>query len=633
MAGMKRAIVMALVMLLPFAQFACLHDDVDADDAVEQSLLVDYGDGRTSWYDILPGDSLESMIAATVDDVEVLFVDSAQGRTIASIDGKEVVTVGTSLNRQECIWRVYSWNSVEWEFITADVTDRYVGGCIALGFYPNDTLKPASNPEYRTVWTSYRGDSSSSGVSGSEGPEFVSTPLEWYVTYPGAVDSSILYADGMIYHTSSGKYGSVGMDNLARMNCLDPVNKEVLWSVTYSNSGNIEITTPVIVGDLIMVTSGNWHIYCLDRFTGEAVAELAPLGEEGDMCSGSKLSNYIPRKDDPSVSGDRVHLEAGVTNAVYDSGALYFCTSDGLVRCFSIDRENGFKEIWSHRPDSDRGCFYYYPPIIGEYGDMSFVLAGNCGGGLICVDSLTGEGIWSRTLHDTDGDKVGQVSSISLCSDGRALVCYSSGEMSSAGGGVMLIDIEDGSTIWQYDIRCGKTTVQGDRFYAYVSSSGSETVKDYRTGQDMEVVSGYYSFWVDDCSCLWSKGTDALSIGGVTYCDGRLYSIDYSPGTEGALGGWVWCMDSDTGSTVWKTKVSPYSGGAYSMCLPTVVDGMVLVGNDYGAVYILSETSGSDRQTSSEIVYKSAGLGHWSWIAMLILTAAGAAIAIWIYRR
>jgi iron complex transport system permease protein len=341
----------------------------------------------------------------------------------------------------------------------------------------------------------------------------------------------------MIYHTSSGKYGSVGMDNLARMNCLDPVNKEVLWSVTYSNSGNIEITTPVIVGDLILVTSGNWHIYCLDRLTGEPVAELAPLGDEGDMCSGSKLTSYIPRKDDPSVSGDRVHLEAGVSNAVYDSGALYFCTSDGLIRCFSIDRESGFKEIWTHRPDTDRGCFYYYPPIVGEHNGRGFVLVGNCGGGLICVDSTTGEGIWSSTVYDTDGLKVGQVSSISLCSDGRALVCYSSGEMSSTGGGVMLIDVTDGSVIWQYDIRCGKTTVQGDRFYAYVSASGSETVKDYRTGQDIELVSGYYSFWVDDFSCLWYRATDALSIGGLTYCDGRLYSMDYSPGTEGSVGG------------------------------------------------------------------------------------------------
>lgn len=196
-----------------------------------------------------------------------------------------------------------------------------------------------------------------------------------------------------------------------------------------------------------------------------------------------------------------------------------------------------------------------------------------------------------------------------------------------------MIDITDGSVIWQYDIRCGKTTVQGDRFYAYVSSTGSETVKDYHTGEDVELVSGYYSFWVDDCSFLWCRPTDALSIGGMTYCDGRLYSMDYSPGTEGANGGWVWCIDSDTGNVVWKVKVSPYSGGSYSMCIPTVVDGKVIVGNDYGAIYVISEISGSQFEASSDIVYKSAGLRHWSWIATIIITTAGVAIAIWLYRR
>ena len=630
MAGMKGSVLVIMILLVPIL---CINAVACAEPAQENSLLVDYGNGRVEWYTLIPGRTLEETVTSTVTDVDVDFVNMNGIRSIGSVNGKSPVTIGTGINKQECSWRIYAWNSVEWEFLTTDVSDRYIGGSIAIGFYPKDSLKPSSNPEYREVWSSYRADSSSSGVSYSHGPETVATPVEWYVTYPGAVDGTVLYADGLIYHTSSGKYGSVGMDNLARMNCLDPVNRETLWSVTYSDSGNIEITTPVIVGDLILVTSGNWHIYCLDRFTGEPVAELAPLGEDGDMCSGSKLANYIPRKDDSSVSNDRVHLEAGISNAVYDSGALYFCTSDGLIRCFSIDRESGFREIWSHRPNSDRGCFYYYPPIVGEYAGMNFVLAGNCNGGLICVDSITGDGIWSETVYDTKGVRVGQVSSISLCSNGRAVVCYSSGEMSSSGGGVMLIDITDGSVIWQYDIRCGKTTVQGDRFYAYVSSTGSETVKDYRTGEDVELVSGYYSFWVDDCSFLWCRPTDALSIGGMTYCDGRLYSMDYSPGTEGADGGWVWCIDSDTGNVVWKVKVSPYSGGSYSMCIPTVVDGKVIVGNDYGAIYVISEISGSQFEASSDIVYKSAGLRHWSWIATIIITTAGVAIAIWLYRR
>ena len=629
-----------LSLILATVLVACLVPMVDAvDDPATQPktrLLVDFGNGCTEWYDI-PSDApgtLEGVLLAVLGD-RVTFSPTGDSRTVSSVDGVETVTVGTGLNRQECGWRIYAWNTVEWEFLTTDVSDRYGGGFIALAYYPHDTLVPASNPDYPVVWTSYKGDSSASGVSQSVGPDSVATPLEWYQTYAGAVDCSILYADGMIYHTVAGKYGSVGMDSLARIVCLDPVNRELMWSVTYSNSGNIEITTPVIVGDLILISSGNWHVYCLDRFTGEGVAELAPVGDEGDMCKGSKVTSYIPRKNDPSINQDRIHLEAGVANMAYDSGALYLNTSDGLVRCFSIDRENGFREIWTFNPPSDvKGCFYYHPPVIMESDGRRVLMAGNYSGGLMCVDAGTGEPIWTSVVKDLSGNRVGQASNIVDCGDGRALVCYSGGEMASTGGGVMLVDVTDGSVVWQKDIRCGKPVAVDGRFYAYISATAdTQYLKDYRTGQDVEVVSGYYSIWIDDCSLFWVQDTDALSIGGITYSAGRLYSMDYSPGTEGADGGHVWCIDSDTGSVVWRVKVSPYSGNAYSMCAPTVVDGMVLVGNDHGAVYVLSETSSSEKGRSENIDYQSEGLAHWSWYVAAVLCLIVLLAGIHAYRK
>lgn len=122
-------------------------------------------------------------------------------------------------------------------------------------------------------------------------------------------------------------------------------------------------------------------------------------------------------------------------------------------------------------------------------------------------------------------------------------------------------------------------------------------------------------------------------IGGVTYCGGNIYSMDYSPGTEGATGGQVWCFDSDTGNVVWKVKVSPYNGNAYSMCAPTVVDGMVLVGNDYGAIYILSETSSDQRARTANIDYETKGLAHWSWIATITLVIVALVASVWLYRH
>ena len=632
---MAKRLISLMAVLLMLCSVPLVLDSSSADDAqtVPDALLVDFGNGHTEWKDIMSGNTIEAMLANTLGS-RVGFGDRDGERTVLSVDGVSEVTVGTGVNRQACHWRLYAWNTVEWEFLTTDVTERYSNGFLALGYYPNDTVIPVSNPDYRDVWTSYRGDSSSSGVSSSYGPETVATPLEWTNTYAGAVDSSILYADGMIYHTVAGKYGAVGMDALARINCLDPVNQELLWSVTYSNSGNTEITTPVIVGNLIIVTSGNWHMYCFDRFTGEAVAELAPSGDDGDICKGSKLTTYIPRKTDSSVSSDRIHLEGGMTNTVYDSGVLYFGTSDGLLRCFSIDREKGFKEVWTYKPDDEyRGCFYYHPPVVCDYNGTKYVMIGNYGGGLICADGLTGSKIWVQSVTDTNGNKVGQVSSITVCPGGKALVCYSGGEMSSAGGGIMLVDVTDGSILWKEDIRCGRPVVSGERFYSYVSALPEQKIRDSVTNQDVDLVSGYYSMWVSDGSMLWCRQTDALSIGGTTFCDGRVYSMDYSPGTEGANGGNVWCLDADTGNVVWKCRVSPYNGNAYSMVCPTVVDGKVLVGNDYGAIYVISETSGNERAKSGEIEYQSQGLAHPSWIAMIASVFVVLAVAVWAYRH
>lgn len=631
---MAKGLISALAVLLMVCAVPVFADGSSAEDAVPaDALLVDFGNGRTEWTDMVPGSTLESTVRGTIG-ARAEFGDRGGERAVLSVDGVSEVTVGTGVNRQTCHWRIYAWNTVEWEFLTSDVSERFGGGFLALGYYPSDSVTPAANPDYREVWTSFRGDSSSSGVSVSRGPETVASPPEWTSTYAGAVDASILYADGMIYHTVSGKYGAVGMDALARINCLDPVNREALWSVTYSNSGNTEITTPVIVGGLIVVTSGNWHMYCLDRFTGEAVAELAPAGDDGDMCKGSKLTTYIPRKTDPSVAGDRIHLEGGITNTVYDSGVLYFGTSDGLVRCFSIDRERGFREIWNYTPASQyRGCFYYHPPVICDGDGSKYLIIGNYGGGLVCVDALTGTEVWAQNVTDTQGNRVGQVTSVTLCSGGRALVCYSGGEMSSSGGGIMLIDAASGTSVWKEDMRCGRPVVYGDRFYSYVSALPDQKVRDSASGRDVDLVSGYYSLWVSDCSMLWCRPTDALSIGGMSYCAGRVYSMDYSPGTEGANGGWVWCLDSDTGNVVWKFKVSPYNGNAYSMCCPTVVDGRVLVGNDYGAVYVISEMSGNERSGSGEIEYRSQGLAHPSWIIMFVLTGIAVAAAVTAYRR
>ena len=627
-----------LTLLLLLLFLAVPASSADGEDSHER-LLIDFGNGDIRWYDMAPSGSVQDTLEGTLSSagVAIEFEDFQDGVRVLSVGGRGPVTVGSESTpgMQECSWRLYSWNGVSWDPEPYDVDLEYLGGSMALGFYPAGSAVPASTPDYEDVWTSFRGNSSSDGVSRSYGPDSVAVPLEWYNAYQGAVDSSILYADGLIYHTVAGVYGSVGMESLAWLYCLDPVNKQVAWSLSYSDSGNIEITTPVIIGDTIVLTSGNWHVYCFDRFTGEPLAELYPEGSSPDKCNMARSTEYKVMKGDAPVVRDRIHVNAGVTNAVYENGALYFNASDGVTRCYSVDREEGFQEIWTHVPeDSLRGCFYYYPPYLAELGGERVLVSGNYSGRLTCVSAVDGGPVWGRQMHDLSGNPVGAVTSVSVCPGERILVCYADGGMTSSRGGIMLVDLRDGSVIWQKGLLCSKPAVFGDRFYSYVTYTpdGERSVTDHDTGAERELVSGYYSFWLSDCSMGWVQDTDALSIGGVTYCDGRVYSMDYSPGSEGSLGGWVWCMDADTGTVVWKAKVSPYGGSAYSMCAPTVADGKVFVGNDYGAVYVISETRGIPRDSTSDITYESQGLAHWSWIALFALLAAFTLCVVKLYR-
>ena len=192
-----------LILVAAALVLVLLPADADAEGG---SLLLDFGNGHTEWKDGVSGATLESAVSGALGD-RISFSGGS-----VSVDGISEATVGAGLNRQSCGWRVYAWNSVEWEFLTMDLSERYSGGAIALGYYPDDSVVPVSSPDCRDVWTSFRGDSSSSGVSMSHGPERAASPLEWYCTYAGAVDASVLYADGMIYHTVAGKYGAVGMD-------------------------------------------------------------------------------------------------------------------------------------------------------------------------------------------------------------------------------------------------------------------------------------------------------------------------------------------------------------------------------------------------------------------------------------
>lgn len=108
--------------------------------------------------------------------------------------------------------------------------------------------------------------------------------------------------------------------------CLNKDNGEVLWKYNYPIGNGNELTTPLIIGELLILSTSSGGLYCFDRFSGEVlwIEEIPfnpPLDENGNI----------------SWSG-RTFL-SGPSTPAYDSGAVYFGAADGKVYCYKVTKE------------------------------------------------------------------------------------------------------------------------------------------------------------------------------------------------------------------------------------------------------------------------------------------------------
>ena len=633
---MKRtlaAILLGLLFVIP----VCSVEGSDGAEYTSDMLLVDYGNGNTQWYSIgsNTGATLLEIVSSVLGANSVTYV--TVGNTITAVNGQTNTTVKT----QDCVWRFYIWDSFAWIYGETDGSALYTGGTVALGFYPLPSIKPAVTPTFGDSWQSYRGNSSNAGISGSSGPVNAASPLEWYMeSETGGVYSSILSADGLVYYTTGGDIHGSGTNRKPHLYCVDTVNHEVAWSFSYSintsgSSSQYEVDTPVIIGDMLIVTSSNRHIYCLDRFEGTVLSELVPEGELAHFAGVFDTYTYS-YESTAALSG--TILANGPTSAVYDSGALYFNTHDGAMRCYSVSRDSGFTELWKCLPDeSVRGCFYFSAPSIVYIDGVRTVISGSYAGYLYCVDANTGENLRTHKFGDLGTYGTGAIKVVPA-GGGKAFILCDDGGMSPRTGFTELVDLKTFDILWKVDLFGSTPVVVGDTVYAYLSpalsasESGKPQVWD-KNGTKTDAKAGFYALSVTDGHVLWCNPNDASTRGGMVYCDGRLYCADYSTLAEWPVGGALRCFDPDTGDQIWAIKLSPGSSTAYCMSTPTVIDGKIYVGNDDGTLYCISDIPGRIDKETSDIDYQSQGLLHWSWLMLFAAAALTAIVAIVLYRK
>lgn len=216
----------------------------------------------------------------------------------------------------------------------------------------------------------------------------------------------------------------------------------------------------------------------------------------------------------------------------------------------------------------------------------------------------------------------GSVGSISVAGDGRLIISCSDGGMTSQDGYTICVDAStgegpDGSEwYWRLDVLMGGPVVTDDAIYAYIQPSvnGASTLT-MADGSEMELVQAVYRLNLDGQVEWVSKEYNWIK-SALTLADGTIYMVDYSAGEYWPNGGGVTAISADDGSEIWRLKLSPSSKDNYSMVAATVIDGKVYVGNDYGAVYCISDVAGPQVGDSGEIVLEN-GFYHWSWYALI----------------
>jgi len=617
--------ITSLMLLVPLSQS-------DADE-VKDGLLLDMGNGVTFW--TTPSGSDAVSMAETY--AKSLSLDFQK-------DGNKIVKIGEmsehSVKSQLCSWHLFKWNGTAW----APSTDTsYSGGSIAWGFYP-DGILPTETPEYKAAWTSFRGSSSSSGVSQSYGTAEVATPLEWYKTYrTGYVDSSIIVAGKYLYHTTYGESTASGARSHAYLYCLDRTTTETLWRFDLSSGdgkypvdkdNGYNITSPLVVGDVILINSATSHggqgqttfmcLYMLDRYTGKL------LDTEEIIHDPPKNDKGMP------VWNGRTFINGG-TSPVYDSGAVYFGTSDGRIVAYSVSKTDGLNLLWEYAPNSDvdssgkyigsRGSFYYYSPTIIDVNGTRVLFTGNYEGYIFALNAATGELIWQEQLialyekNKLHPRTPGAVDLITYIGNGRLAVSCTDGGMSPIMGHIVCIDAATGKGAngsefyWRIDgVTQGNVPVGKGDFILYATPGQSLCVEGdpkfdstgvYRLSNDGKTV------WRVDSNLIWSR---------MTVAENLVYMSEYSAGFF-EDGGHVIARNIETGEEVWSVKLEPYSKDSYSMVAPTVIEGKIYAANDYGAVFCISVVEGKKWDGGGDIILPG-GFWHWSWFLLITVIIA-----------
>jgi outer membrane protein assembly factor BamB len=510
--------------------------------AVHVSVLVDFGDGTYLWADVDVPDTNRTALKATelantswgLPPLEITWVDSpfCRRNPCAFVDD-----LGNRDPAYPVWWHFFAWNATAqtWDFAAMGPSDTDVveGDSIAWYLAVDDPVtsavpKPAPTPDFRDVWTSFRGDLDNRGeargmipVTGREewsrglcpGTDCWDMPLE--------MDAAPVVAYGMVF--------VVMRDWVV---ALDVNTGQTVWS-NLSLGGLL--STPAVYDGRLVFGGPQGKIHAVDAFTGRELWNL--LLEPGGRSTGIASS--------PTVYMGRAYV--GTFNE----------SAGGRGKVAAVNLHNG-TIAWEYDAP---GAIHMSSPAIRN-GTLYVGVMGTYDGG-VGYDAphgllaLTLEGSL-RWFFETDGPTAASP----LLANGTAFVTDKAGNLYGIH--------EDGGLAWRRTIG-GSTSsmaLAGDRLFV---GSGNFNGSGFANG------SGIVHALDTAGNELWRAEVNGPVQASVV-TDGRLVC----GGTNVELG-YHFCLSATDGAVVWR-RFDFLSFSSFILGSSTAVGGTLFAVSDSGTI-------------------------------------------------
>jgi outer membrane protein assembly factor BamB len=371
-------------------------------------------------------------------------------------------------------------------------------------------------------WPTYKHDSSHTGYSTSLAP--TTNQTLWIFNTGGAVESSPVVADGVVY---------VGSDN-GYIYALNAYNGAQVWR--YNTYGPVQSAATVQNG---VVYFGGFHshaVFALNASTGALIWETPTSSVYPDEISSTAVANGL--------------VYVAVENVGF-GGELYVLNASTGV------------QVWSYQPAA------WLPSSPTVSGGNVYVAASD--GSITVLNGVTGNRIWTYTVFSNGQNS----SSGNLNYFGACPVSIANGLLYVATEDQMAVALNasTGKFLWSGTIEGGvyscPAVADGS---LYVSSSAGGPVGNVEPGgvTALNAATGQYEW---NLTLGSSMGSSPAVAGGVVYVGTDNYSFPSKPDI-------VYGLNATTGAVIWTYKTG---GNVYSS--PAIANGVVYVGSDDGNVY------------------------------------------------